>query len=258
MRRILIPLLCALYSRSLPAQNPGQHVAVDVQITSVARSSDTIGVSYVVSSLPSSSELLGRFAVDVPGGVLRITTPSPTDQWDTDTTFNGRSLAHWVGGMIPAGSSTPELHFDAVGIPAIVTYWVGGVFVFPSREEPDNSPETDPFVAEMINGKTVGVEPWPTDRTSHALIARLRLLTQTSCAAPLLWVNSADLCSQLVSNLDQAESFRAGGQSLDARNSLNAFISAISGSTPGAFAPGVNSLGYWLLKTNAEIVLSVL
>src|SRR6267378_4344318 len=197
MLRIFIALLSALLSRSLLAQNPGQHVIVDVHIASITRSSDTTGVSYLVTSLAGSTEKLGRFAVDVPGGVLRITTPGPAKRWDTEKSgFNGRPLAEWVGGMIPAGSSTPELHFDAVGLPGIVTYWAGGVFVFPSREETDNSsPDPDPLATEMINGKTVGVEPWPSDRTANGLIARLRRLTQRTCAAPLNWVNSVSLCS---------------------------------------------------------------
>jgi hypothetical protein len=160
--------------------------------------------------------------------------------------------------MIPAGSSTPELHFDAVGLPGIVTYWAGGVFVFPSREETDNSsPDPDPLATEMINGKTVGVEPWPSDRTANGLIARLRRLTQRTCAAPLNWVNSASLCSQLLSNLDRAKSFRAKGDRVNAKKSLSSFITAISGSSPGKFAPGVNSRVYWLLKINADIVISV-
>ena len=258
MRLSIVALLLTLSAPELASQNPGQHVSVDIQLTSVTRNYDTTGISYVLTNLPASTEQLGRFSVDAPGGVLRISTPTPTNQWDTGTAFYGRPLAHWVGGLIPAGSSTPELHFDATGLPGIVTYWVGGVFVFPSREEPDGSPDADPLVAEMISGQTVGIEPWPTDRTAQALIARLRVLTQTSCGAALLWVSSANLCSQLISDLDQAESFRAAGQPNDAKNSLNTFVGRISGSSPGTFATGVNSLAYWLLKTNAAIVINIL
>ena len=131
------------------------------------------------SRCSGSTERLGRFALAVPG------------------------VAEWVGGIIPPGSSTPELHFDAVGLPGIVTYWAGGIFVFPSRdEENNNSPEPDPLATEMINGQTVGVDSWPADRTAKALIARLRRLTQRTC--------------------------------------------------------GVNRLADWLLKINADIVVSVL
>ncbi len=257
MRLKLVAPFLALLAPALLAQNPGQHVAVDIQLTTVTRSYDTTGISYVVTSLPASTEQLGRFSVDAPAGVLRITTPSPANQWATATDFNGRPLAAWIGGMIPPGSSTPELHFEAVGLPGILTHWAGGVFVFPSKEEPDGSADQDPLVAEVITGQTVGIEAWPTDRTAQALLARLRVLTQTSCGDPLRWVSSPDLCSQLISDLDQAESFRAAGQTVDARNSMTTFISAISGSSPAPFAAGVNSLGYWLLKSNADIVVSI-
>ncbi len=258
MQKLLIALLLALPFELTVAQNPGQNIAVDVQITSVARTSDTTGISYVLSILPSSTEQFGRFSVDVPGGVLRITTPSPATQWASATDFGGRPLAHWVGGMISAGSSTPELHFDAVGLPGILTYWAGGVFHFPSREENDILPTVGPLQMEMINGQTVGVEPWPADRSPQALIARLRVLTQTACGAPLLWISSATLCTALTSDLDQAESSRSNGQPTDAKNSLNTFITAITGSSPGTFAPGVTSAGYWLLKPNADIIISLL
>jgi hypothetical protein len=257
MRRILISLCLVSLSQPLLAQTPGQNILVNVRIGSVTRNSDTAGVSYVIDILPASSEQFGRFSVDAPGGVLRIANPGPARQWATATDFDGRPLAHWVGGMTPAGSSTPELHFDAVGLPGILTYWVGGVFVYPSREE-DAAAPADPYQAEMLNGQTVGIEPWPADRSAQSLLARLRGLTQRSCATPLQWISSSTLCDDLMSDLDQAESFRSNGQAAEARTSLNAFIAAITGSPPGSPAPGVTTAGYWLLQSNASIVLELL
>jgi hypothetical protein len=144
-----------------------------------------------------------------------------------------------------------------VGLPGILTYWVGGAFTFPSREEDDILPAASPLETEMITGQTVGVEPWPADRSAQALIARLRVLTQTACGTPLLWITSSSLCNDLVSDLDQAESFRSNGQLADAGNSLSTFTTAISGPTQGTFAPGVTSAAYWLLKPNADIIVSL-
>jgi hypothetical protein len=65
----------------------------------------------------------------------------------------------------------------------------------------------------MINGKTVGVEPWPPDRTAKALLARLRALSQTSCGSPLKWITSSALCTKLIGYLDQADTYRAYAKS---------------------------------------------
>jgi hypothetical protein len=254
---LLILAACVVPFGRASSQNPGQNIAVDVQITSVSQTSDTAGISYTVAVLSGSTEPFGRFSVDAPGGVLRIATPSPTNQWATSLDFAGRPLAHWVGGMIPAGSSTPQLHFDAVGLPGILTYWVGGVFTFPSREEADASVPSTPLTSEMITGQTVGIEPWPADRSAQGLVGRLRTLTQSACSSTLLWVNSSALCNDLVADLDQTEAYRASGQVTAARSSLGTFIGRITGSS-GGFAPGVTSAGYWLLKSNADIVIALL
>ena len=243
-------------SRVAP-QNPGQHISVDIQVISLSQNSDTAGISYVVGVLTGSTEPFGRFSVDAPGGVLRIAAPTPATQWATSTEFAGRPLAHWVGGMIPAGSSTPQLHFDAVGLPGILTYWVGGVFTFPSREEADASLPSNPLASEMISNQTVGVEPWPADRSAQSLIARLRGLTQSACSSTLLWVNSSTLCTDLIVDVDQVDTYRSSGQMAAASSSLSTFIGRITGSS-GGFAPGVTSAGYWLLKINAEIIIGLL
>jgi hypothetical protein len=164
-------------------------------------------------------------------------------------------MAHWItADSFPAGSITPELHFEAAGLPGILAYWAGGAFQFPSLEEPDTVAVSDPLVAEMIAGQTVGIEPWPADRTPQALISRLSTLTQRACATPLSWITASSLCSQLVGYLDQAEIFRAGGAMTEARGSLGDFVSALGGPTAGTFAAGVSSSAYWLLTSNANII----
>ena len=82
MRSILTlaTFILATSASSVLAQNPGQNVAVDVRVISVTRNFDTTGIAYVVTNLPTSTELLGRFSVDAPGGVLRITRPAPANR----------------------------------------------------------------------------------------------------------------------------------------------------------------------------------
>jgi hypothetical protein len=208
--------------------------------------------------LATSTDSFGRLSVDAPSGVVRISVASvPGTKWATATDFDGRPVAHWVGGVIPPGASTPEIHFEAVGIPGILSYWAGGMVRFPSREEPeerDTVPD-EPYTSQMVAGQTLGVEAWPADRSAASLLARLRDLTLRSCASPLLWVNSASLCSELTADLDQAESYRASGRPADAASSVATFSAALSGGVAGTFAPGVTSAGYWLLKSNADIVV---
>jgi hypothetical protein len=110
----------------------------------------------------------------------------------------------------------------------------------------------------MINGKTVGVERWPVDRTAKALIARLKTLTQTSCATPLTWITSSSLCTTLVGYLTQTETYRAAGNVTKAKSSMASYIKSLSGKTAGTYATGVTNPAYWLLKTNADIVVSKL
>ena len=113
----------------------------------------------------------------------------------------------------------------------------------------------DPWVTEMITGKTVGVEPWSADRSAQALLARLRTLTQSTCSSALLWITDAGICSDLVGAVNQAESFRSSGQMMSTRTSLVHFQTLIS---KGRAAGRVNSSAYWLLKANSDIVYGLI
>jgi hypothetical protein len=229
-------------------------------MASVTPRFDTTAVSYIITTQSGSSEALVRFSIDAPGGVVRILVPSPPPGWEGLgsnwiglTEFQGRSMAHWISAdSFPAGVSTPELNYESVGVPGILSYWAGGGFTFPSLEE-DTVPDTNPLETEMVTGRTVGVEPWPVDRTPSSLLLRLRSLTQMSCAAPLFWITSATLCTQLLTYLDEAEAYRAAGQADQAKASLTTFAGAL-GSPPGAYASGVTNSAYWLLKPNADII----
>jgi hypothetical protein len=144
-------------------------------------------------------------------------------------------------------------------LPGIVDEWVQGHWPIPTCCD-DDAPGVgeDVFLTRTISGKTVGVEPWPSDRSAQALLARLRTLTQTSCAGPLLWITDAGLCSQLVNDLDAAEAYRASSAYAQARTTMDQFSGRLNGPDPGTFATGVASSAFWLLKSNADIVRSAL
>jgi hypothetical protein len=169
-------------------------------------------------------------------------------------------MAGWSfkSSYLAPGATTPQLHFEAVGLPGIRTYWAGGYYPLPDLSDElvtDSTALADPFVTNMVNGKTVGVDPWPNDRSAQALLARLRVLTLNTCATPTFWITDNGLCSQLVGDLDEAEGFRASGQVSQARDAIAAFNSRLdSGSAAGTVKPSA----LWLLKANANIISAIL
>jgi hypothetical protein len=107
---------------------------------------------------------------------------------------------------------------------------------------PRPQPDSDWIVDSLVHA----------DRSIQALIARLRTLSQTVCAAPLNWITNATLCSQLISDLDAAEGFRATGATSQVQSTLDHYKSLLGTST--SFATGVNSAAYWMLSANADII----
>jgi len=244
------------------AQNPGQHISVEVIPDSVVVRGDTVGIRAIVRNLSTSVDSLLTYAIDVPGGVSKILKPDPAILWDAVTSVSGRSAAAWTTGEVVApGGATPELYFESVGLPTVQTFWAGGDYQYPSYDDGSTSDTvtvSDPLNKAMIQGKTVGVELWPSNRTAQALLARLRSLTTSACASPLLWITDGALCTALLADIDQAELKRANNQLTEARASLAHYISLLAGAQPGSPAAGVTASGYWLLRPNAEIVTGLL
>jgi hypothetical protein len=242
----------------LNAQTPGTRLVVDVKVRSLAVQGDTMTVTYTLYNRPTSRDSLYTFTVDAPARVKSILTPQPQTKYDADSIYRGRSVADWAFlSLLPPGAVSVALTFQSVGVPAIVSDWAGGNYPLVEENAADST-YSDPLKYRTVPGKTVGVEPWPIDRTPMALIARLRSLTRTSCAAPLNWITAASLCSRLIASLDQAETNRASGNVSKAKSAVATYIKLLSGTTVGAFATGVTNPAYWLLKPNAEIVATSL
>lgn len=241
----------------LLAQSPGQKIAVKVQAASVVTRGDTTGISTVVTNLSGSLESLVRFAIDAPAGVVTIATPSPEADWLTFPDFRSRPMAFWgILALVAPGSATPPLYFESVGLPGILDYWAGGKYQLPSENDvSDSSVIPDPFVTAMISGKTVGVEPYPSDRSSQALLSRLYNLTQTVCGASSGWITDSSVCGDLTDHMTQAEVHRAAGQTTLAAASVDDFTALL---TAGQASGTVSPSAYWLLKVNAEIIRPIL
>jgi hypothetical protein len=256
MRQSVILALIPLPIATMGAQNPGQNAHIDVSIASISTTGDTTGISYLVTNLVSSTEPLWVFHVDAPSGVLRISESTGTLRWRNRTSSAGQPMAGWtfLRQFLAPGATTPELHFEAVGLPGIRTFWAGGYFPLPEVSDnpvTDSTVLADPFVAQMTNGSIVGVDPWPADRSAQSLLARLRTVTQATCAAPSYWISDATLCGQLVSDLDQAEGYRSSGHLIEAKDALDHYKGRISG---GSSSGAVKNPAYWLLNVNADVI----
>jgi hypothetical protein len=236
-------------------------VQVDVAVATVQLRGDTVGIAHVVHNRRSSRDSLATFLVAAKTGVLRMRRPEPARNWAAFQDFSGRPMVNWgfLQLLLP-DSTTPLLYFESVGIPGVVNYWVGGEVRPYGGEEDEPNPATpvrDPLETEMISGQTVGVEPWPTNRSPFGLIARLRRLTDQSCTERLSWITSSTLCDQLKNDLNRVQ-LELPSDRTRARSHLTDFIAHLTGAAPGTFPRGVTSSGYWLLKSNAEIILGQL
>jgi hypothetical protein len=259
MRIFLTLIFLALLPPGLLAQVPGTRLTIDASVTSITLRGDTTHVAYVLSSRPESQDSLFAFIVDAPAHVTSITPPNSL--WVVDSLVRGTQPAAFWGILnpLPPGATSPAIAFESVGIPGIMTSWAQGNWPLPTccDDDPPSSGE-DPIVTRSVSVSVVGVEPWPSDRSAQSLLARLRTLTQTSCASPLSWITDAALCSQLVSDIDAAESYRASGQNAQAQSSLDHYSGLISSPDPGVPATGVKNAAYWLLNSNIQVVKSSL
>lgn len=258
MKNQLLAFAFVTLATPAPGQTPGTRLTIDVAVTSLIVRGDTMQVTYTLSSQSRSQDSLLAFIVDAPSRVRSITKPDSL--WVVDTLIRGTQPAAFWGSLIPLapGATSPALQFESVGIPAIVTSWAQGNWPLPDCCD-DDSPTSgeDPIVTRSISFSVVGVEGWPTDRSAQSLLARMRALTQSSCASPLMWISDSGLCSQLLNDIDLAESYRASGQTAQAQSSLDQFKAGL-GSDSGTPASSVTSAAYWLLRSNADIVKSSL
>lgn len=256
--RTLILSIVVFFAAQLQAQTPGTRLIVEVNVMSVVTRGDTTGISYTVRNSSGSQDSLFTFAVDAPSRVIRIAAPPPDSIWRADSVFSGNQpAALWVTlDLLSPGDISPLLTFESLGLPGIVTHWAEGGWPLPSCCDDDSAASGSAYTLVMrsVQGKTVGVEVWPTNRSAYSLLVRLRGLTQTACESPLLWIADSGLCTQLISDIDAAESFRASGATVQAQNSLNHYKALLSGPDPGTPAAGVTSSAYWLLRANADIV----
>jgi hypothetical protein len=221
---------------------------------------DTVRVEYRVRNATDSREDLWEFTVEAPSRVIRIEHPRPSENWDAATTYKTISVASWasLGTHVSPGATTPPLVFEAVGLPGPVTYWAMGWFPVPEYEPEEFSPPPmsprEAIAESSIEGRTVGVDSLPADRSPRALLRRLQGLLDTTCGE-LAWIRSTALCSRLGTKLEQALQSLARGRTTRTHAQLDEFLRELASHyNPSAIGP-VSDVAFWLLKVNAEYVL---
>jgi hypothetical protein len=222
---------------------------------------DTTTISFFVVNAPSSGEELFDFGVDAPSPVTFINLPSPAERWKNSTRVKGLTVASWtmLGTHLPHGSQTPELRYSAIGLPGLVAYWAQGWFPVPEYH-PVTLSDTLPtpreaISANRISGLSVGVEPFPSNRSAAALSLRLRGLTDQACDS-LHWIGENGVCSDLTAALDSATQAVSQSDTTTARSNLLNFLAVVAAhhDTGGS----INDNAFWLLSANADFIVQSL
>lgn len=235
--------LACLSSAVLAQGAPGTNLAVEVGFRRIAMRADTVRIEYLVRNAEESREELFEFTVEAPSKVVRIDLPVPEENWDTSTVYKTLSVASWglLGEQLHAGTTTPQLAFEAVGLPGLVTYWAGGWFpVEPLETEYEPPPPMSPreaIAATAVQGRTIGVDPLPADRRPAALLERLVGLLDDTCG-DLGWITSASVCSSLMEKLR--------------RGRMESFLAELAAEHQAGGTLPVKDAAFWLLKVNAE------
>jgi len=237
-------------------QAPGTNIVIDVMVTEVAILGNRARVEYVLENSTESTEQLFQFSVDAPSPVLSILRPQPEQDWRTRTSYRTRSVARWtvLGEQMAPGDSSPALVFEAVGLPGIVTHRVRGYVPPPPLTDTSAvATPSDPLLENSVPGKTVGVEPFPADLSPINLVRRLQAITDETCGE-LVWIGNPGVCNSLKNKLENAEGSLRQGRTNEAQEQLGALLNELEAQR----GKHVNDSAYWLLRTNAEVVLSTL
>ena len=217
-------------------------MTVHVTPSALAVTGDTVRVSYLVTNDSSSTRTIFNFLVDAPSTGLRVETPQPSTLWYVTQNWQRRPLGNWafLGEQGRPGRTAGPLVLSAIGLPGVVTWW--GIPYLPadSVASADEERQVRPVVSpapgasSADSGHTVGIVPFPADRSPAALVARLGRLIDEACVRG--WVNDAAACERLKRSL--------------ADGTVAAFVSELDAQRGRFVAPAA----YFLLRENARML----
>lgn len=203
--RMLITLALCCTALASPAGSQREPLSIRVQPGAVDVHGDTVVVTLGVQNRATSSRDLWLFTVEAPVPARTIKHLGAPTEWHVFMTKHyGISVATWgfLGDHLAPGRSSPPLVFSALGLPGLVRYWAEP-WIVPDTVDSDyveaSAGPPGPWNTAADSGVTVGVVPFPNDRSRGALLGRMRALLQESCARS--WVDSAGVCNSLSEKL---------------------------------------------------------
>lgn len=233
----------------------GNEVTATLVTDSVEFSSDTTVVvfhSWVDSSSPSP---LASLYIGAEGGLAAADPPAGDEaHWLTTTDAFEFQGGVWAAlATIQPGSASGPLRFRGAGYPGVVDSWIVGYVDILSLPAEDTIPLPQyaaTFQGGSVPGKTVGVVPVPLDASPGGLLDRLATLAAEACGA-LGWVPDSTTCTSISSDIADADAAEAASDPATA----DAELAAVLVTLETALSDGnANSLGYWLLRSNIEII----
>jgi hypothetical protein len=118
-------------------------------------------------------------------------------------------------------------------------------------------PSDEGPVSNAVEGNTVGIEPMPSGATVDDLMARIGQLTDTACSA-LGWIGDAGVCATLMSHVEAARGGLAQGNGVIAQAAFADLLAELDFQHDTTDTLPVGANAYWLLRVNAEFVLSLI
>jgi hypothetical protein len=253
-----VTLAAAAPIPALAQAGPGTRLDVRIDVETITVNAGVVEIGYRLRNAAASSEDVFTFTVDCPATSPQVDLPAPPDAWATATRFRQRQVARWttLDPVVPPGGESPVLGMRAAGLPGIVSWWVQGYAPPPPVTDADtiaDAPPDDPL-AHSLAGRTVGVEPVPANATAGALAERLIGFNTAACGS-LGWISSDGVCQSLATKLTAARAAIVSDRP-SAIHLIGAYINELEAQRGPEAGKHVSSEAYWLLRANAEALLT--
>lgn len=230
-------------------------LGVSVSLDSAALTASGTSLWMSVEVTADSHQPLWRLILERRAPVSQISGPEKFR--GMTEVAQGQPAVFWAGagGRVRPGERKAGFSFSGTGIPAVVSFWAQGYYPpLPATLQNEASLPPEPSVYEnSVRGFAVGLE-LPSDASPPGLVVRSLSLLRSVC--DMGWITSAGVCHSLQVKLDAASKFVGRGDTPSAKGPLGAFLDELAaqrGPEPGKH---VTENAYWLLKINAEFLVS--
>lgn len=255
-RLLILPAVCVVCT-GVPAWAQtldGDEVTGAIMVDSMAFVGDTVTMIFRIMADSGSVSALAGVYLDVPSGA---TVSPPEDEeldWFVSSTWTGLDRAFW-GNLyeIPPGSSSNALTLRAVGYPGAVDGWLRGEYSMLGMPESDTVPVPeypDIFTDGSVAVPALGIVPIPADTTGAGLLDRLATLATDACGT-LGWITDSTTCTSIATDIGDADTAEAAADPTTADAELDAVLATLDSALGSGYT---NTQGYWLLRSNIEII----